>query len=51
VFQFGWGADALGFTSNHSVAPWLPLFMFVILFGKWGSGTNSSGVLRRLIAT
>jgi uncharacterized membrane protein YdfJ with MMPL/SSD domain len=33
VFQFGWGTDILGFTSNHSVAPWLPLFMFVILFG------------------
>ena len=33
VFQFGWGADLLGFTSNRSVAPWLPLFMFVILFG------------------
>ena len=33
VFQFGWGTDVLGFTSNHSVAPWLPLFLFVILFG------------------
>jgi uncharacterized membrane protein YdfJ with MMPL/SSD domain len=33
VFQFGWGSNVLGFTSNHSVAPWLPLFMFVILFG------------------
>jgi RND superfamily putative drug exporter len=33
VFQFGWGSNILGFTSNHSVAPWLPLFMFVILFG------------------
>ena len=33
VFQFGWGTNVLGFTSNHSVAPWLPLFMFVILFG------------------
>jgi RND superfamily putative drug exporter len=33
VFQFGWGADVLGFISNRSVAPWLPLFMFVILFG------------------
>jgi uncharacterized membrane protein YdfJ with MMPL/SSD domain len=33
VFQFGWGADVLGFTTNHSVAPWLPLFLFVILFG------------------
>jgi uncharacterized membrane protein YdfJ with MMPL/SSD domain len=33
VFQFGWGKNILGFTPNHSVAPWLPLFMFVILFG------------------
>ncbi len=33
VFQFGWGTNLLGFTSNHSVVPWLPLFMFVILFG------------------
>ncbi len=33
VFQFGWGTNLLGFTSNSSVAPWLPLFMFVILFG------------------
>jgi RND superfamily putative drug exporter len=33
VFQFGWGTNILGFTSNHSVAPWLPLFLFVILFG------------------
>jgi uncharacterized membrane protein YdfJ with MMPL/SSD domain len=33
VFQFGWGKNLLNFTSNGSVAPWLPLFMFVILFG------------------
>jgi uncharacterized membrane protein YdfJ with MMPL/SSD domain len=33
VFQFGWGKNVLGFTSNHSIAPWLPLFLFVILFG------------------
>ncbi|MFL5859186.1 MAG: MMPL family transporter [Solirubrobacteraceae bacterium] len=33
VFQLGWGTNILGFTSNGSVAPWLPLFMFVILFG------------------
>ncbi len=33
VFQLGWGTNVLGFTSNHSVAPWLPLFLFVILFG------------------
>jgi uncharacterized membrane protein YdfJ with MMPL/SSD domain len=33
VFQFGWGQNVLGFTSNGAVAPWLPLFLFVILFG------------------
>jgi RND superfamily putative drug exporter len=33
VFQFGWGKNLLNFTSNGSIAPWLPLFMFVILFG------------------
>jgi RND superfamily putative drug exporter len=33
TFQYGWGEHLLGFTSNHSIAPWLPLFLFVILFG------------------
>jgi uncharacterized membrane protein YdfJ with MMPL/SSD domain len=33
VFQFGWGADLLDFTANGGIVPWLPLFMFVILFG------------------
>jgi RND superfamily putative drug exporter len=33
TFQFGWGKNLLNFTGNGSVAPWLPLFMFVILFG------------------
>jgi putative drug exporter of the RND superfamily len=33
TFQFGWGKNVLNFTSNGSVAPWLPLFLFVILFG------------------
>jgi RND superfamily putative drug exporter len=33
TFQFGWGKNVLGFTSDGSIAPWLPLFMFVILFG------------------
>ena len=33
VFQWGWGQHALGFTSYGGVAPWLPLFMFVLLFG------------------
>src|SRR3954452_5328198 len=33
VFQNGWGESLLGFTSNGGVTPWLPLFLFVILFG------------------
>jgi uncharacterized membrane protein YdfJ with MMPL/SSD domain len=33
VFQDGWGAHALDFTSDGAIVPWLPLFMFVILFG------------------
>ena len=33
VFQDGHGASLLGFTPTGGVAPWLPLFLFVILFG------------------
>src|SRR5581483_8111637 len=33
VFQCGWGENLLDFTSTGGVAPWLPLFLFVILFG------------------
>jgi RND superfamily putative drug exporter len=33
VFQFGWGENLLNFKSDGSIAPWLPVFMFVILFG------------------
>ncbi|HKF34909.1 MAG TPA: MMPL family transporter, partial [Jatrophihabitantaceae bacterium] len=33
VFQYGWGADLLDFTVTGSIVQWLPLFMFVILFG------------------
>ena len=33
VFQHGWGHELLGFEGVHPVTPWLPLFMFVILFG------------------
>jgi RND superfamily putative drug exporter len=33
VFQWGWGESALGFTSTHSITSWLPLFLFVVLFG------------------
>ena len=33
VFQDGHGEKLLGFTSVGGIAPWLPLFLFVILFG------------------
>jgi uncharacterized membrane protein YdfJ with MMPL/SSD domain len=33
VFQYGWGENLLGFRSNGGIAFWLPIFMFVILFG------------------
>ena len=33
VFQDGLGESALGFESNGGVTPWVPLFLFVILFG------------------
>jgi RND superfamily putative drug exporter len=32
TFQFGWG-DSLGFTQVDTIAPWLPLFLFAVLFG------------------
>jgi uncharacterized membrane protein YdfJ with MMPL/SSD domain len=33
VFQEGLGEELLGFESNGGVTSWLPLFLFVILFG------------------
>src|ERR671919_393379 len=33
VFQWGWGENLLDFNSNGGVAAWLPIFLFVILFG------------------
>jgi uncharacterized membrane protein YdfJ with MMPL/SSD domain len=33
VFQYGWGERILNFESNGGIANWLPIFMFVILFG------------------
>ncbi|MEA2386551.1 MAG: hypothetical protein QOJ22_725, partial [Thermoleophilaceae bacterium] len=33
VFQWGWGENLLDFNSNGGIAFWLPIFMFVILFG------------------
>ena len=32
-FQWGWGEGLLDFDSNGGIANWLPMFMFVILFG------------------
>jgi RND superfamily putative drug exporter len=33
VFQYGWLADVLGFQTNGAIVSWLPLFLFVVLFG------------------
>ncbi len=33
IFQYGWGEGLLNFQSNGGIAAWLPIFMFVILFG------------------
>ena len=33
VFQYGWGESLLDFSSNGGIAYWLPIFLFVILFG------------------
>ncbi|HEY2635775.1 MAG TPA: MMPL family transporter, partial [Solirubrobacteraceae bacterium] len=33
VFQHTWAEKALGFTSSGTITNWLPLFLFVILFG------------------
>ena len=33
VFQHGWAESLLGFSATGAIAPWLPLFLFVILFG------------------
>jgi len=33
VFQKGWLANVFGFQTNGAVVSWLPLFLFVVLFG------------------
>ena len=33
VFQNGWAESLLGFEANGAIAAWVPLFLFVILFG------------------
>lgn len=33
VFQWGWLADALGMPVTGGITPWLPVFLFAVLFG------------------
>jgi RND superfamily putative drug exporter len=33
IFQHDWAEGILGFTSNHAITSWLPMFLFVVLFG------------------
>jgi uncharacterized membrane protein YdfJ with MMPL/SSD domain len=33
VFQWGWGKSLLGLSGTGAITSWLPLFLFVILFG------------------
>ena len=33
VFQWGWGEHILGFSSTGGITTWIPLFLFVVLFG------------------
>jgi uncharacterized membrane protein YdfJ with MMPL/SSD domain len=33
VFQWGWGEHILGFRSTGGITNWIPLFLFVVLFG------------------
>ncbi|WP_431308336.1 MMPL family transporter [Demequina litorisediminis] len=33
VFQWGWGNNLLGFPQVDGIAPWIPLFLFAVLFG------------------
>ncbi len=33
IFQHTWAQGLLGFTSNGAIVSWLPMFLFVVLFG------------------
>jgi uncharacterized membrane protein YdfJ with MMPL/SSD domain len=33
IFQHSWADRLLGFQTTHTIIDWLPLFMFVVLFG------------------
>ena len=49
VFQHTWAEGLLGFKSTGAVTSWLPLFLFVILFGlRWTiTCSSSAGSARR----
>ena len=66
VFQDGHGESLLGFKSNGGVTSWLPLFLFVILFGlsmdyhvfilsrireAWQKGMSTTDAVRHGIST
>ena len=66
VFQDGHGESLLGFKSNGGVTSWLPLFLFVILFGlsmdyhvfilsrireAWQKGMGTTDAVRHGIST
>ena len=33
MFQKGWGHAVVGFQHTATIEPWLPLFLFAVLFG------------------
>jgi len=33
IFQYHWAEGLLGFTSNEAITSWLPMWLFVVLFG------------------
>ena len=33
VFQWGWGMDIIGLESTVPIVPFIPMFMFAVLFG------------------
>jgi RND superfamily putative drug exporter len=33
VFQWGWAGRILGIHATHAIATWIPIFLFVVLFG------------------
>jgi uncharacterized membrane protein YdfJ with MMPL/SSD domain len=66
VFQDGYGEGVLDFTSNGGITSWLPLFLFVILFGLsmdyhvfilsrvrelWRSGMSTEEAVKHGIST